>query len=106
MGRFVLSPSASLQRRRTQFVITTMTTATGTPMHYAGARRAALLTTSGTHVCLALILECALLTVWGESLFVTSQPRFQMRVQGSVIDAERMLEGGAAETVRQLVGRN
>jgi hypothetical protein len=205
MGRFVLSPSVCLRRRRAKSVTTTTPTTAGTPtgdVHYASTHRTTLLTTSGILVLLALVLStllpnvrtvcikiglrvvpvytlglhfkatvpmlfrhtplsftargcgykriglsvawfatatfaatlwlcegflattlersegtlvymgiaaCALLeggllTVCGEDPFVASQPSVCRRVQGPVTGTERVLEEGAAETVRKLAG--
>jgi len=43
------------------------------------------------------LLECALLRIWGQGLFVASPSRVRMRVDGAIIEAEQKLEEGAAE---------
>ena len=61
---------------------------------------------TSTYIGLTLcaLLECGLLNVWRDSLFVVSQSKFQIGVQGLAIDAEWTLEESARETVRTLVG--
>ena len=54
----------------------------------------------GIAVC--ALLEGGLLTVWGEGLFVASQPSVHMRVQGPILGSESVLEEGAAGAMRKL----